>query len=130
MSHVRNSDGIFIVYDISNFESFKNIDFWINEINKCIDLNNVVIYLIGNKSDLNNIRNVSYDFGNEKKKKENFSKFAEVSAKENYNINNIFTEFYNEIFWKNKNKIIEKRNQNKILFETYKENNEGCKCCS
>ncbi len=129
MSHVRNSDGIFIVYDISNFESFKNIDFWISEINKCIDLDNIVIYLIGNKTDLYNMRNVSYDEAYDKSKKENF-KFAEVSAKENYNINNTFTDFYNEIFWKNKNKIIEKRNQNKILFETYKENNEGCKCCT
>ena len=119
-----------IVYDISNIESFKNIDFWISEINKCIDLDNIVIYLIGNKNDLYNMRKVSYDSAYEKAKKENFSKFVEVSAKENNNINNIFTEFYNEIFWKNKNKIIEKRNQNKILFETYKENNEGCKCCS
>ena len=45
------------------FESFQNISYWIYEIEKTID-KNVVIYLIGNKIDLEDKRIISYENGN------------------------------------------------------------------
>ena len=110
LSHVRNSDGIFIVYDITNSESFYHVSYWISEIEKAID-KNVVIYLIGNKIDLENKRTVSYENGKEKALKENFNFFGEVSAKTNENIMTIYNQFYKEIFYKNKEKILEKENK-------------------
>ena len=96
LSHVRSSDGIFIVYDVTNNESFNN---------------------------------VSYNQGYEQFKNKHFNNFAEVSAKTNHNIMEIYTEFYKEIFSKNKDKVLEKRNQNKRIFETIKNEENNCKCC-
>ena len=40
----------------------------------------------------------------------------------------MFHEFYKKVYEKNKEKIIEKRNNNKILFEMKQRDMEG-KCC-
>ena len=128
LSHVRNSDGILIVYDISNNESFKNVSYWNSEIEKAVD-KNVVIYLIGNKIDLEDKRTVSYENGKQKALNENFHFFGEVSAKTNENIMEIYKQFYQEIFYKNKDKILEKREQNKKIFEELQQDNQCSKCC-
>ena len=97
LSHVRSSDGIFIVYDVTNNESFNNVSYWLSEIEKAID-KNVVIYLIGNKIDLENKRTVSYENGKEKALKENFNFFGEVSAKTNENIMKYIIDFIKKFF--------------------------------
>ena len=75
------------------------------------------------------MRSVSYNQGYEQFKNKHFNNFAEVSAKTNHNIMEIYTEFYKEIFSKNKDKVLEKRNQNKRIFETIKNEENNCKCC-
>ena len=50
-SHIRGADGAYIVYDISNESSFKNLQYWYNCIKDAAD-SDITIYLIGNKSDL------------------------------------------------------------------------------
>ena len=50
-SHIRGADGAYIVYDISNESSFNNLDYWYNCIKDSAD-SDIIIYLIGNKSDL------------------------------------------------------------------------------
>ena len=50
-SYFRGAVAAAVVYDITNFQSFKNVAFWLKEIKaKCNE--NIVIILIGNKSDL------------------------------------------------------------------------------
>ena len=61
--YFKSSDGILIIYDITNRQSFENVKMWINFINENIkDKNKCVIILIGNKLDLiekeNNLRKV------------------------------------------------------------------------
>ena len=128
LSHVRSSDGIFIVYDVTNFESFNNIDYWVSEIEKAID-SNVVIYLIGNKIDLDDKRVISYENGKNKCLEKGFNYFGEVSAKTNENIIEIYTKFYREVFYKNKDKILEKKEQKKKLFEEFQKVHKESKCC-
>ena len=128
LSHVRSSDGIFIVYDVTNFESFNNIDYWISEIEKAID-SNVVIYLIGNKIDLDDKRVISYENGKNKCLEKGFNYFGEVSAKTNENIMEIYNKFYKEIFYKNKDKVLEKKEQKKKLFQEFQKDNKESKCC-
>ena len=118
----------FFVYDISNVESFQNISYWIYEIEKTID-KNVVIYLIGNKIDLEYKRIVYYENGKQIALKEKINFFGEVSAKTNENIMEIYNQFYKEIFYKNKEKILEKREQNKKLFEELLQDNKRTKYC-
>ena len=59
---LKKADGILIVYDITNKLTFENAENWIksarDEITK-----NIPIYLVGNKSDLEEYRKVSIEEG-------------------------------------------------------------------
>ena len=114
---MRNADGAFIVYDITNESSFDAIDYWYEQI-KLSSNDDIIIYLLGNKIDLNNNRIISRNSGLDKAKKMGMDKFAEVSAKTKENLMEIFREFYMEIYHKNKKKIMEKKNKNMKTFES------------
>ena len=87
----------FFVYDISNVESFQNISYSIYEIEKTID-KNVVIYLIGNKIDLEYKRIVYYENGKQIALKEKINFFGEVSAKTNENIMKYIIDFIKKFY--------------------------------
>ncbi|KAH0727711.1 hypothetical protein KY290_003415 [Solanum tuberosum] len=59
-SYYRGAHGIIIVYDITDQESFNNVKQWLSEIDRYAS-ENVNKLLVGNKSDLNDNRAVSYD---------------------------------------------------------------------
>ena len=128
ISHLRNADGAFIVYDITNESSFETIEYWYEQI-KLSSNDDIIIYLLGNKIDLNANRIISKKSGLEKAKKMGMDKFAEVSAKTKENLMEIFKEFYMEIYHKNKKKFMEKKNKNMKTFENLQKqenNNNGC----
>ena len=126
---MRNADGAFIVYDITNESSFDAIDYWYEQI-KLSSNDDIIIYLLGNKIDLNNNRIISRNSGLDKDKKMGMDKFAEVSAKTKENLMEIFREFYMEIYHKNKKKIMEKKNKNMKTFESLqKQENSNNGCC-
>ena len=62
-SYYRLGSGIIVVFDLSNIESFNSIEKWMHEIENNSDLNihDIVIMLIGNKSDLNGKRQVEQE---------------------------------------------------------------------
>lgn len=78
----------FLVYDITNKDSFINVQTWIDEC-KSQCPSTITLFLIGNKTDLNDNRAVTYEEG-ENLAKLNDMKFFETSAKENFNINEVF----------------------------------------
>ena len=126
---MRNADGAFIVYDITNESSFDAIDYWYEQI-KLSSNDDIIIYLLGNKIDLNNNRIISRNSGLDKAKKMGMDKFAEVSAKTKENLMEIFREFDMEIYHKNKKKIMEKKNKNMKTFESLqKQENSNNGCC-
>ena len=126
---MRNADGAFIVYDITNESSFETIEYWYEQI-KLSSNDDIIIYLLGNKIDLNSNRVISRKSGLDKAQKMGMDKFAEVSAKTKENLMEIFKEFYMEIYHKNKKKFMEKKNKNMKTFESLQkqENNTGG-CC-
>lgn len=88
LTFLRKADGVILVYDITSQESFCKIDFWIQELhNKNKD--SKVLMLVGNKTDLDNEREVSFQQG-EKKANEIGCPFMETSAKTNHNIKECF----------------------------------------
>lgn len=127
ISHLRNADGAFIVYDLTNEQSFINIEYWHEQI-KLSSNDDIVIYLLANKKDLQKDRVVDSMRGLNKAKNRKMNKFIEVSAKTKENLMETFKEFYMEIYQKNKKKLLEKRNKNLKVFETMKkeENNACC----
>ena len=89
-NYIRGSSLVFIVYDISNKKSFDSVQSWVNFINN-IENSNIVI--VGNKIDLENKREVSYEEGKKFCEEQNYD-FFEVSAKNDNNLNNML---YNSI---------------------------------
>ena len=85
---IRKADGVILVYDITSEESFRKIDFWIQELHSK-NRDSKVLMLVGNKTDLDNEREVSFQQG-EKKANEIGCPFMETSAKTNHNIKECF----------------------------------------
>ena len=82
-SYVRGAAIIFIIYDISDYKTFANLESWINFI-KQVNTDESLLILCGNKSDLE--RKINYKEGYELAKK-NGMMFFETSAKTSNNIN-------------------------------------------
>ena len=128
-SHIRGANGAYIVYDISNESSFKNLDYWYNCIKDAVD-EQIIIYLIGNKSDLiyEEGRVVKKMDAMEFVKKRNLQGYSECSAKNNENIQETFKLFYTTIYNKNKNKFGVKNN-NKLDFKSQKKDDKNQNNC-
>ena len=88
-TYYRNAAGIIIAYDVTNGESFVNTKRWIEEVkNNCGD-DGVPIVLVGNKSDAPN-KIVSFEDQQAYAGLMNLP-FYETSAKENINVDEVFT---------------------------------------
>ena len=87
----RNSSLAIIVYSIDKKNSFKDINLWIKEI-RLNSSPDIKIVLIGNKSDLDKDRQVSYEEGKKYLDDDEVLKFFETSAKTGENIKKLFEE--------------------------------------
>ena len=87
-TYFRGAHGIFLIYDITNRDSFKNLENWLIEIEKNAS-ENVLKILIGNKNDLEDERDIASDEGKAFANR-NGMQFIETSAKKNTNVNEAF----------------------------------------
>jgi len=87
-SYIRDSSVAVVVYDISNAKSFQNTRKWVDDV-RSERGNEVIIVLVGNKTDLNDKREVTTQQGEEEAKKNNLM-FIETSAKVGHNVKNLF----------------------------------------
>merc|ERR1712183_201755 len=87
-SYIRDSTVAVVVYDITNVNSFNQTNKWIDDV-RAERGNDVIIMLVGNKTDLADKRQVSIDEG-EKKAKDLNVMFIETSAKTGYNVKQLF----------------------------------------
>jgi len=88
-SYIRDSSVAVVVYDVTNRASFLNTTKWIEDV-RAERGNDVVICLVGNKTDLgNDKRQISTEEGEEKASKEGLL-FMECSAKAGYNVKSLF----------------------------------------
>ena len=62
-NYYNNTDGVILVYDISNERSFSKIQYLINEIKSNSNIDNSTFILFGNKNDLEEERKVSFEEG-------------------------------------------------------------------
>ena len=77
-----------LVYDVARRETFNHLTRWLEEARQSGNPN-MVIMLIGNKSDLGTKRAVNYEEG-EKFANEHGLLFMETSAKTAYNVEQVF----------------------------------------
>jgi Ras-related protein Rab-1A len=125
-TYYRGSDGVLLVFDITNRQSFLNVKKWVSEIDKYTDNKSQKI-LIGNKFDLNYRREVTYEESVEFADSLGIN-YIETSAKDNVNIENIFTYLVKNIYFdKEKNNKEEEKNKEKIsLLNSFKF--KKCQC--
>ncbi len=64
-AYYKGAKGALLVYDISNKDSFDNVDKWLSEFKKYSD-KDYTILLVGNKNDLKDERAVSLEEGQKK----------------------------------------------------------------
>ena len=95
---LENSDCVVLGYDVTNINSFKNIqDFWYKFSKDNSGTN--LIYLIGNKIDLINERKVEKDIARSFAEKNNI-KYFEISCATSEGVQEFFDDLKNELFQK------------------------------
>lgn len=87
-SYIRDSTVAVVVYDITNVNSFNQTNKWIDDV-RAERGNDVIIMLVGNKTDLADKRQVKIDDGEAKATELNVM-FIETSAKAGYNVKQLF----------------------------------------
>ena len=87
-SYYRGAHGILLIFDLTEIESFNNLNNWLTEIEKNAN-KNVVKVLIGNKCDLEDKRVISFEKAKDFADSNNM-KYIETSAKIDKNITNAF----------------------------------------
>ena len=112
-SYYRGAHGILLIYDVTEKDSFKNLSNWLIEIEKNAN-KNVLKVLIGNKTDLEEKRVISYNQGKEFADMYGI-KYIETSAKKNMNVREAFETLGREIMAANIDKTMFKQKQNKKI---------------
>jgi len=94
-SYYRGANGIIVVYDVTDAESFNNVKQWMNEIDRyaSVDVNKL---LVGNKCDLVSKRAVNYETAKAFADKLDIP-FLEASAKGDTNVEKAFLTMAAEI---------------------------------
>jgi Ras-related protein Rab-6A len=87
-SYIRDSSVAVVVYDISSLKSFQNTRKWVDDV-RGERGNDVIIVLVGNKTDLNDKREVTTAMGEEEAKRCG-ALFIETSAKVGQNVKQLF----------------------------------------
>ena len=115
----RNASLAMMVYSIDSRESFLHINQWLKEI-KIHSHPDVKIILIGNKSDLEDNRKVTYEEAQKFKDENQLLYFGETSAKTGLNAKEVFTEAARILF--NEHKKYKMRANNSREMDNSKEN--------
>lgn len=94
-----------LVYDVTRHATFENAERWLRELRDHTDPN-IIVMLIGNKSDLRHLVAVSTEDGKAFAEKESLY-FMETSALEATNVENAFVEVLTQIYRIVSKKIID-----------------------
>ncbi|XP_017263792.1 ras-related protein Rab-41 isoform X1 [Embiotoca jacksoni] len=87
-SYIRDSAAAVVVYDIANLNSFQQTSKWIDDV-RTERGSDVIIMLVGNKTDLADKRQITTEEGEQRAKELNVM-FIETSAKTGYNVKQLF----------------------------------------
>ena len=127
----KNTCIAILVYSINNRESFENISIWNNILhNYCFDC---IKFLIGNKNDLEEERQVQKEEGEKFKNENNFSYFFEISTKNVLNVKSLLNNIAISIYEKFGEELINPPDSislDKLDFRNRKTIGKRKKCCS
>ncbi|KAK6797332.1 hypothetical protein RDI58_005034 [Solanum bulbocastanum] len=95
-AYYRGAVGALLVYDVTRHSTFENVERWLKELRDHTDPN-IVVMLVGNKSDLRHLVAVSTEDGKSFAEKESLY-YMETSALESTNVDNAFAEVLTQIY--------------------------------
>ena len=110
MTYYRKAYGILLLFDITKRSSFISCKHYLEEVRLNSD-KNCIIYLIGNKVDLEQQREISYDEAKFYADKEKI-KYIETSAIKNIRVEEVFSSLLNNIY-----EIKKEENKNKLFID-------------
>ena len=131
--YYRNVDGVLLVFDITDAESFETISYWVGELNDKADIASIQLLLIGNKNDLNHAREVTSEKAEETAKSIGID-YLETSAKNHDSTEIAFNKLIERIL-KQKKKCGGKTTTDNIkltnveLTSADKKKQKGSECC-
>ncbi|MBN3318778.1 RB11A protein, partial [Atractosteus spatula] len=96
LRYYRGAVGALLVYDIAKHLTYENVERWLKELRDHAD-SNIVIMLVGNKSDLRHLRAVPTDEARAFAEKNGLS-FIETSALDSTNVETAFQTILTEIY--------------------------------
>ncbi|XP_012623459.1 ras-related protein Rab-19 isoform X2 [Microcebus murinus] len=99
-SYYRSAHAAIIAYDLTRRSTFESVPHWIHEIEK-YGAANLVVMLIGNKSDLWEKRHVLFEDACTLAEKYGLLAVLETSAKESKNIDEVFVLMARELIARN-----------------------------
>ncbi|XP_029453218.1 ras-related protein Rab-19 isoform X2 [Rhinatrema bivittatum] len=99
-SYYRSAHGAIIAYDLTRRQTFESVPHWIHEVEK-YGAANVVLMLIGNKSDLLENRQVLFEDACTLAEKHGLLAVLETSAKEAQNVEEVFLLMAKELLVRN-----------------------------
>jgi len=122
-SFYKSSALAILVYSIDKLETFSNLEIWLNEI-RTKSNPNIIIYLIGNKVDLEDQRQVTKEMAKKFCENNDINFFVETSAKTGINVEYLFIEaaktLYNQ-HMKYKTKFAKKNSLVRISFGKFQD---------
>ena len=133
-SYYRGAAGALLVYDITRRETFNHLTSWLEDARQHSN-SNMTIMLIGNKSDLEHRRAVTYAEG-EQFARENGLIFLETSAKTAHNVEEAFVNTSKQIYAKIQEGVFDVSNETfgiRVGVSSPGQANEAAKksgCCS
>lgn len=122
----RSSDGAIILFDITDSSSFKKAQSWLDELNAVMP-STYHILLVGNKTDLAEDRQISYEDALIYAESNNIS-YMEASAKTGDNVSSCFYFLAEEIY-RSQQKNIEMTQEIVDLQETETKPKDESGCC-
>ena len=103
-AYYKGAKGAFIVYDITRKNTFDSVSRWVSDLTATAD-KKISIILIGNKSDLEDQRQVTKEMGEEKANQLQVA-FLETSAMSGENLEKGFQMMINEIYKKYQEDVV------------------------
>ena len=118
--YYKGANGVLLIYDICSRKTFERVEFWLKELKENNRIDELFICLVGNKSDLEDKREISIEEG-EKYATDNNILFLEVSAKSGKGITDLFKKVIKGALDKVYTKIEKEEGEEKVRLSSFLE---------
>ena len=125
---LKSALGIIYIFDVTNKNTLNSINKWVKDVNETIDAEKIPSVLVGNKIDLDDEREVTFEEGKNLADQYGFN-YIETSAKTGTNINELFIELAENIYNKFKEEFPQPNNQNIVIKVEKHQKKKKKNCC-